>query len=221
VVLTSSFGSVLDMSKPEEMPWKYISDDWNPITYDEAASPHASAREAYRGSKTLAEQEAWKFMRDESPGFDLVTLCPSMVFGPLAQNPQSLADLNESNRMLWKVASGSVSEELPPCQFNFWIDVRDLAQIHVQALFTPAAGGKRYIPVSREPFTYQMASDIMQSELPFLKGKIPTGIQAIKKHVEVDLEPMERYFPSTKYTPFKETVSDFVRQFGPFLEHES
>lgn len=209
------------MSKPEEMPWKYTSDDWNPITYDEAASPHASAREAYRGSKTLAEQEAWKFMREEDPGFDLVTLCPSMVFGPLARSPQSLADLNESNKMLWNVASGFVSQQLPPCQFNFWIDVRDLAQIHVQTLLMPVAGGKRYIPVSREPFTYQMASDIMQRELRILKGKIPTGIQAIKEHVEVDLEPMERDFPSIKYTPFIETVSDFIRQFGPFLEHHS
>lgn len=124
------------------MPWKFTSNDWNPITYAEAASPHASAREAYRGSKTLAEREAWKFMGEQRPGFDLVTLCPSMVFGPLAQKSKSSADLNESNKMLWKVASGTASQELPPCQFNFWIDVRDLAQIHVQALLTPTAGGR-------------------------------------------------------------------------------
>lgn len=212
---------MIDLSRPEEMPWKFTSNDWNPITYAEAASPHASAREAYRGSKTLAEREAWKFMGEQRPGFDLVTLCPSMVFGPLAQNPKSSADLNESNKMLWKVASGTASQELPPCQFNFWIDVRDLAQIHVQALLTPTAGGKRYIPVSREPFTYQMASDIMQREIPFLKGNIPAGMQAIKKHVEVDLEAMEKDFPSIEYTPFKTTVSDFVSQFSPFLKGQT
>lgn len=217
VVLTSSFGSVMDLSRPEEAPWKYTSDDWNPITYAEAASPHASAREAYRGSKTLAEQEAWKFISEENPRFDLVTLCPSMVFGPLARSPRSLDDLNESNKMLWKVASGSVSEELPPCQFNFWIDVRDLANIHIQALLTPGAGGRRYIPVAKEPFTYQIASDVMQDKLPYLKGKIPTGMQAIKRHVEVDQGPLERDFPGIEYTSFKETVSDFVSQFGPFL----
>ncbi|BCS19515.1 uncharacterized protein APUU_12343A [Aspergillus puulaauensis] len=218
VVLTSSFGSVMDLSRPEEAPWKYTSDDWNPITYAEATSPHASAREAYRGSKTLAEQEAWKLMSEENPRFDLVTLCPSMVFGPLARSPRSLDDLNESNKMLWNVASGSVSEELPPCQFNFWIDVRNLADIHIQALRTPAAGGKRYIPVAREPFTYQIASGIMQGKLPYLQGKIPTGMQAIKRHIEVDQGPIVRDFPGIEYTPFKETVSDFVGQFGPFLK---
>lgn len=75
--------------------------------------------------------------------------------------------------------------------------------------------------MSREPFTYQMASDIMQRKIPFLKGNIPAGMQAIKKHVEVDLEAMEKDFPSIEYTPFKTTVSDFVSQSSPFLKGQT
>ncbi|KAL4783653.1 hypothetical protein BJX76DRAFT_368242 [Aspergillus varians] len=217
IVLTSSFGAVLDMSRPEDVAWKYTSADWNPITYAEAASPTATAQDAYRGSKTFAEQEAWKFMREENPAFDLVTLCPSMVFGPLASSPTSLAELNESNKMLWNVARGPQSEPLPPCRFNFWIDVRDLAEIHVRALEVPAAGGKRYTPISREPFTYQMVSEIVQAEVPGLEGKVRTGVQEVKTHVGVDLEPLAEDFPGVEYTPFRKTVADFIQQFKLFL----
>ncbi|KAF4123093.1 Nucleoside-diphosphate-sugar epimerase [Geosmithia morbida] len=217
IVMTSSFGAILDMGRPEGQPWRYSAADWNPITYKEATAPGTTPQDAYRGSKTFAEQEAWKFMETESPSFDLVTLCPSMVFGPLATPPSSVTDLNESNKMLWKVLSSVATDELPPCRFNFWIDVRDLAEIHVQALKTPAAGGRRYIPVSKEPFTYQMASEYLQQEYPQLRGKIATGEQGVKPHVEVDHEPIDRDMPIGSHIPFRQTVLDFSRQFEKFL----
>ncbi|KAL4948442.1 hypothetical protein BDW69DRAFT_198882 [Aspergillus filifer] len=219
VVLTSSFGAVLDMSRPEEEPYTYSAKDWNPITYAEAASPNATAQDAYRGSKTFAEQEAWKFMRDEKPSFDLVTLCPSMVFGPLARGPASVGELNESNKNLWSILSGSEKDTLPPCRFNFWIDVRDLAEVHVAALFNEQAGGKRYLPISKEAFTYQRASEIIQGEYPELKGMIPHSQQGIKTHVGVDFADMERDFLGVvgSYTPFEKTVKDLARQLKGFL----
>ncbi|KAL1874988.1 hypothetical protein Plec18167_005656 [Paecilomyces lecythidis] len=212
IVLTSSFGSVLNMGRPEELPWKYTSEDWNPITYAEAVSPNATAQDAYRGSKTIAEQEAWKFVKEWNPQFDLVTLCPSMVFGPLATPPTSLRDLNESNMMLWKVASGGPSQPLPPCRFNFWIDVRDLAEIHVQALLVQAAGGKRFIPVSPDPFTYQKASEIISEFFKSSKSKVSSGVQEVKTHISVDMGPVQEYFPNVKYTPFATTVIDLMNQ---------
>ncbi|KAK2752719.1 3-beta hydroxysteroid dehydrogenase isomerase family protein, partial [Colletotrichum kahawae] len=184
----------------------------NPIRYDEAVAPDATPQDAYRGSKTLAEQEAWRFIAENKPHFDLVTLCPSMIFGPLATPPRSKDDLNESNMMLWRVATGGSSASLPPCRFNFWIDVRDLAEIHVMALTTPQAGGKRYIPVAPEPFTYQKASETIRSTYPDLTKKIATGIQEVKTHVEVDPEPMMTDFQGLRYTSFEQTVTDFMNQ---------
>ncbi|KAI4596368.1 hypothetical protein KJ359_005497 [Pestalotiopsis sp. 9143b] len=216
IVLTSSFGSVLDMGRDESTPWTYSGKDWNPITYAEAAAPDATPQDAYRGSKTFAEQEAWKFVEEKKPQFDLVTLCPSMIFGPLASQPSSIGDLNESNMMLWNVATGGSDATLPPCRFNFWIDVRDLAEVHVQALLTPAAGGKRYLPVSPEPFTYQKASEAMAEEFPSLRNKIVTGTQEVKTHVKVDTKPVEKDFPDIKYTPFKDTVVDLMAQLKDF-----
>ncbi|KAI1637000.1 dihydroflavonol-4-reductase [Biscogniauxia mediterranea] len=212
VVMTSSFGAVLDMTKEESLPWTYSSQSWNPISYGEASAPSATPQDAYRGSKTYAEKEAWKFISEKKPQFDLVTLCPSMVFGPLADSPSSAQELNESNKLLWRVASGGSSQSLPPCRFNFWIDVRDLAEIHVQALVTPSAGGKRYVPVAPEPFTYQMASEIISEAFPSLRGNISSGVQEVKTHIKVDRDSMKEDFSTIRYKKFRETVVDFIGQ---------
>ncbi|KAH7140200.1 dihydroflavonol-4-reductase, partial [Dactylonectria estremocensis] len=213
VVMTSSFGAVLDMARDESTPYTYSSSDWNPITYSEAADPAATPQDAYRGSKVLAEQEAWNFVKTEKPQFDLVTLCPSMIFGPVAGMLSSPQELNESNRMLWKVATEGSSSPLPPARFNFWIDVRDLAEIHVQALINPKAGGKRYIPVSPEKFNYQIVSEIMLQEVPGIsKDSVSTGQQSLKHHINLEKADMEKDFPSVKYTALKKTVTDFMSQ---------
>ncbi|KAH7166406.1 dihydroflavonol-4-reductase [Dactylonectria macrodidyma] len=213
VVMTSSFGAVLDMARDESTPYTYSSTDWNPITYSEAADPTATPQDAYRGSKVLAEQEAWNFVKAEKPQFDLVTLCPSMIFGPVASTLSSPQDLNESNRMIWKVSTAGSSSPLPPARFNFWIDVRDLAEIHVQALVNPVAGGKRYIPVSPEKFNYQIVSEIMLQDVPGISvDSVSRGQQSLKHHINVDKADMEKDFPLVKYTKLKETLMDFMSQ---------
>lgn len=207
----------MDMDKDLNLPYTYTSQDWNPVTFEGAADPTATPQHAYRGSKTLAEKEAWKFVEEKKPQFDLVALCPAMVFGPQANAPKSIQDVSESNRLLWKVASGGPSEPLPPCPFNFWIDVRDLAEIHVQALLNEACGGKRYVPVAPELFTHQMTSEIMSAEFPSLKGKIVSGIQEARPHIKVDLEPVEKDFPGFKFRTYKEMVVDFTNQIASIV----
>ncbi|KAL3418210.1 3-beta hydroxysteroid dehydrogenase isomerase family protein [Phlyctema vagabunda] len=210
VVLTSSFAAVLDINRNTDTdPWIYTSKDWNPITYAEAASPAATPQVGYRGSKKFAELEAWQFMERESPPFDLVTLCPAMVFGPVANPITSVKELNESNKVLWNVASGV--KPLPLAAVNFWIDVRDLANVHVTALLTPQAGGKRYIPVSPAKFTYQLVADIIRDEFPDLKYGISTDAQKIKKGADVDQSAVTEDL-KVSYRTLRDTVVEFVRQ---------
>lgn len=216
IVMTSSFGAVLDMARPPEQPWAYSQDDWNPVTYQDALAQTATPQDAYRASKVLAEREAWRFMNEEAPSFDLVTLCPSMVFGPLVSPPTSVAELSESNKMLWKVMSGSTTDSLPPCRFNFWMDVRNLAEVHILALMNPAAGGERYVPVSKEGFSYEMASNALQEAFQALKGNIPSGSQPVQPHITVDHAPVDRDLPIS-YIPFKETVLDLAHQIKGFI----
>jgi nucleoside-diphosphate-sugar epimerase len=207
IVLTSSFGAVMDVSRTTS--YTYTSEDWNPITWEETIDPASKVQESYKGSKKFAELEAIRFVKEEKPPFDLVTIAPSMVFGPFVNPVNSVKELGESNTLLWRVAAGE--RELPPYNFPFWIDVRDLAEVHVQSLLKPEVSGRRYLPIPDETFSYQIASEIMEEEFSWAKGRVTVGTQKIKEGTHADGQPAVREL-GIKYRPFRETVKDFVTQ---------
>ncbi|KAL2820663.1 hypothetical protein BJX63DRAFT_379865 [Aspergillus granulosus] len=210
IVLTSSFASVIDITRNSKAPpyFTYTAQDWNPLTYEEAAAPTTSAVVAYRGSKKFAELAAWRFVREKKPAFDLVSLCPPMTFGPVAHPVDKVESLNESNAMLWKVASG---ESLPVARVPFWIDVRDLAEAHVNALLKEEAGGKRYTPTAPERFSYGLAAGIIRDEFEWLREKVSKEAQSIDESYGLDGESAGRELAFT-YRGFRETVRDLVKQ---------
>ncbi|KAK3325102.1 NAD dependent epimerase/dehydratase [Apodospora peruviana] len=217
VVLTSSFAAVIDLDRSaaaaagKEPYFTYTGADWNPLTYKEAAAPETSAVVAYRGSKKFAELAAWDFVRDNKPGFDLVTLCPPMTFGPVVNPIKRVSEFGESNAMLWKVASG---EPLPVSRVPFWVDVRDLAEAHVEALLRPEAGGKRYIPASPERFSYSMAAEIMIENFKSVEQRrkgLKTEEQTIDDSHGVDGEAVAREL-GVEYGSFRDMLLDFVAQ---------
>lgn len=210
--MTSSFASVIDASKNPGPEFTYTGADWNPLTYEEAADPKTSAVVAYRGSKKFAELEAWNFMSREKPSFDLVALCPPMVFGPVVHPVADASQLNESNATLWSVAQGA--DPLPAARVSAWIDVRDLAEAHVEALLRSEAGGKRYIPASGEPFTYELAADIIKEEFPWARNVVTKNYESGKAPAtsyHLDGPTVTRELGVT-YRRFRETVVDLVRQ---------
>lgn len=211
-MLTSSFAAVVDIDSTPPRGFTYTAAHWNPLTYATAADPASSSVVAYRGSKKSAELAAWDFIKNENPQFDLVTLCPPMVFGPVV-HPVSRADqLNESNSVLWSVAAGA--DPLPGARVPAWIDVRDLAEAHVQALLRPEAGGKRFIPASLEPFSYEYAADIMKSEFEWANSSVTSNYESGEKpraSYGVDGETVTRAL-GVNYRTFQETVVDFVGQ---------
>ncbi|KAK9939435.1 hypothetical protein M0R45_016131 [Rubus argutus] len=89
-------------------------------------------------SKTLAEDAAWKFVKEK--GIDMVTVNPAMVIGPLLQ-----PTLNTSAAAVLNVIKGA--RTFPNVSFG-WINVKDVANAHVQAFEIPSASG-RYCLVER------------------------------------------------------------------------
>lgn len=167
---------------------------------------------AYRGSKKFAELAAWDFVKNEKPQFDLVTLCPPMVFGPVVHPVANAQQLNESNSVLWSVAVGA--DPLPGARVPAWVDARDLAEAHVQALLRPEAGGKRFLPASLEPFSYEYAADIMKERFDWAKESVTSNYKSGEKPTAsygVDGETVARELGVT-YRSFKDTVVDFVGQ---------
>ncbi|KAL4894827.1 hypothetical protein BDV59DRAFT_200623 [Aspergillus ambiguus] len=208
IVLTSSFASVLDANRKAPPYFTYTGADWNPLTYAESVDKTTSAVVAYRGSKKFAELEAWNYVRDKRPAFDLVTLCPPMTFGPVVHPVAGVGKLNESNAMLWKVASGS---PLPVARVPFWIDVRDLAAAHVGAMLTEEVGGRRYTPASPERFTYAMAAKIIAEGFPSLKNNVNQEEQNLDKSHGLDGETAGHELGYT-YHRFRDTVCDLIAQ---------
>lgn len=133
-----------------------------------------------------------------------------MTFGPVVHPVSQVQDLNESNAMLWKIATGE--KPLPVARVPFWIDVRDLAEVHVEALLQSQASNKRYIPASPEYFSYSLAAKIILEQFPWAKGQVSEEPdQQIDKSHGLDGEAVSREL-GVQYRTFKETVIDLLSQ---------
>ncbi|GAD98609.1 hypothetical protein MYCGRDRAFT_35581 [Paecilomyces variotii No. 5] len=160
VVLTSSFVAVAHDAQGVSWDHTYTADDWNPVTLEEAlANPFVG----YRGSKTFAERAAWDFVVNEKPNFDLVTLCPPLVFGPVAHSLKSLDGLNTSNKRIWSLMSGGI----PDTGFYLWVDVRDLALAHVKAAEAGTdVANKRFLVIGPGYFSNKEIVRILHEKFP-------------------------------------------------------
>lgn len=212
VVITSSFAAVNHGS--DASPPFYDESCWNPITWDEAA---ADTKAAYRGSKTLAERAAWEFMEKEKPAFDLVTMNPSLVFGPAVPHlsPGEFGALNTSNVRILDMIQGKMKDELAPTGFYTWVDVRDVAFAHIKALETSNAGGKRFLLMAGYHSNKEIAEIIANMD-PKFREKLPANLDALEEDIP---GPDERYRFSNKrsidvlglsYTPLATSVKDTV-----------
>ena len=178
VVITSSFAAMVGgATSVGDAPLVYNESAWNPVTWDEAAADKAKT---YRGSKTLAERAAWDFVASEKPAFDLSTICPPFVFGPLAaeQPSPSLASLNTSNQRIRDIVQGvHVNDTLiPSLGSSLFTDVRDLALAHVRALEVPAAGGQRFF-VTEGYYSYKNVVESVRKSHPEMAARLPKALQ--------------------------------------------
>lgn len=133
VVLTSSCAAIYtDCTDIEKAPGKILTEEiWNTTS--------SLKYQPYSYSKTLAEKEAWKIAQSQNK-WDLVVINPSLVLGP-ALNPDSIT--SESFTILKQLGDGTVKSGVPNLGMGT-VDVRDVADAHFKAGFTPSAKG-RYI----------------------------------------------------------------------------
>ena len=68
---------------------------------------------------------AWDFIEKEKPNFDLVTLAPPMVYGPLRHSVKSVKELNQSNSRIYDLFVNSKNDaDEPPNGLHTYVDVR-------------------------------------------------------------------------------------------------
>ncbi|CAI8410416.1 MAG: 3 beta-hydroxysteroid dehydrogenase/Delta 5--_4-isomerase [Rhodothermaeota bacterium MED-G12] len=145
VVLTSSTVAIMGGKKQ------------GTITPEQWTNLQAKNLSAYTKSKTLAEQAAWDFIKDNEVDKvpELVSINPGGVFGPAIGENLSGASMSMASQML----QGKVPM-VPNVAFPM-VDVRDVAKLHVAALKEEKAANQRFIATETTPRSLQEMGEIL------------------------------------------------------------
>lgn len=152
VVVTSSCAAVTD--EPID-GHNYNEDDWNTLS--------SLSRNPYYYSKVLAEKFAWKWQADT--GISLVTVNPHAVIGP------SMTSIVNPSVSIFKGLYEGEFPALLDLSFCF-VDVRDVAQMHLIAAFSPNASG-RYI-CAAQTLTLTAICNSLRRDFPQTANKLPS-----------------------------------------------
>ena len=121
---------------------------------------------AYRRSKTLAERAAWDFVADSDAATTLTTILPGAVFGPILAS-DNLGSVEVVGRMLRGEMPGTPRIGLEV------VDVRDIVDIHLRAMTTPAAAGERFLATGEFMWMGDIAR-VLRANLGDDASKVPT-----------------------------------------------
>lgn len=205
VAITSSFAAIIN---PAGHPKVYSESVWNPITPEEAV---ASPQNGYRASKTFAEKAAWDFVEKEKPNFDIATLNPPLVLGPVVHYLNSLDNINTSNERVANLIQGKWRDGLPPSGIFIWVDVRDVALAHVKAIEVPDAGGKRFLLTAGYYSNGEIATAI-KNNFPDLANNLPQDLKSDKPDDVYGIDnSRSKDILGIKYRNLEESVIDTTK----------
>ncbi|KAL6242604.1 hypothetical protein RBB50_010250 [Rhinocladiella similis] len=163
-VVTSSVAAIVDRWK-QAPDHAYSESDWN--TSGEAVARETfSAPVAYGASKAAAEKALWDWSSAHHPAFAVASINPAVVTGPPVSWPKDGPQgLNETLLPVWRIWSGD--KTLPPQIGGAgYIDVRDVARMHVWAMEHPdQSNGQRYL-VANGKAPPQAAADLLRAKFP-------------------------------------------------------
>lgn len=143
----------------------------------------------YSYSKTLAEKKAWEMMEKQSR-WDLITINPPGIFGP-PLNPHQTT--SESMNILKTLGGGEMKMGAPKMGIGV-VDVRDVAEAHFRAGYTPEAKG-RYICAAHNTDFLEMGTVL----LPKYGDKFPLPKKALPKWLLMIVGPMTNKIFTRKF----------------------
>jgi len=155
VVMTSAIGAIAYGHPPRDTP--FTERDWTNV--DAGIAP-------YQKSKTLAERAAWEFVTGPGRGLELATVNPTGVLGPVL-GPDYSPSLIAVARML----DGSMPALLPFA--TGYVDVRDVAALHLFAMIEPAAAGERFIATAGHSLWLREVAAVLRDRLGERAAKVP------------------------------------------------
>jgi len=134
-----------------------------PFTEDDWTDPQSSLATPYYRSKTFAERAAWDYAADS--GLELVVINPGIVLGPVLGH-----EIGTSVAVVRNLLKGNYPA-LPKFAVPV-VDVRDVADAHVQALSVAAAAGERFL-IAGEALSLADITAILRRRFPEHAGRLP------------------------------------------------
>lgn len=154
VVMTSSVAAIFYGHGPDRS---------RVFTERDISNVESDSISPYAVSKTEAEKAAWETLAGSRT--QLVTINPSLVFGPLLDRR-----FGTSASIVRMVMNGRIPALL---DIGFGVvDVRDVAEAHVAALRTPEARGRRFI-ISAGALTLTEISEELARAFPEIARRLP------------------------------------------------
>ncbi len=155
VVMTSSMVSMMGQAgrgehmRVKESDWS--DPDWKPLT-------------AYPVSKTRAERAVWNYVEAQNVKSRLTTVCPGLVLGP---------DTYDNSGASLAIIKAMFSGRMPMTPRIAYpiVDVRDCASLHIKAMTTADAGGRRLMSASNTLWMSEIAAVLREA---YPKAKLPT-----------------------------------------------
>lgn len=217
VVLTSSVVAIYgDARDARNVPdGVFTEEHWNTTS--------SVDHQPYPYSKTVAEQEAWKYQQAQKR-WDMVTIHPGLVLGPSLTNASGSTSLSTMKQF----ADGTFLAGAPDLASGV-VDVRDVAEAHLRAGFTPEAHG-RYL-VNADVLTLPQIGKVLRRRFgefyAFPRTTVPKivvrTIAPVLGHTRKFIERNVGYplkFDSTRsekelglsYRPIEDTIADHFQQ---------
>jgi dihydroflavonol-4-reductase len=153
VVLTSAIGAIVYGHPDQTAP------------YDETYWSKTEGAPAYQKSKTLAEMAAWDFIKNEGGGLELSTVNPTGVMGPVLDG-----NYTHSINIIKNLLTGQMAgcPKINSC----FVDVRDVADLHLRAMINPKASGERFIATAGPSIWLVDAAKILKDNLGEAGAKV-------------------------------------------------
>ena len=155
VVMTSNFGAV-GFSQTDKSR-ETTEADWT--------DTNTKGLSVYEKSKTLAERAAWDFIKSEGGSLEFTTINPVAILGPSLN-----AHVSGSFHLLQNLLNGTL-KTVPNIPLNI-VDVRDVADLHIRAMTTPAASGQRFIASADGQITLPEIAAFLKKEKPEMSEKV-------------------------------------------------
>jgi len=195
-VLTSAIGAIVYGHPKQTAP------------YDETFWTDTTNAPAYQKSKTLAEKAAWEFVAREGGELELAVVNPATVMGPVLG-----PDYSHSVYLIKNLLSG----KMPGCPKinSCFVDVRDVADLHLRAMVDPKAKGERFIATGGESIWLVEVARILKENLGDAAAKVKAiQLPNIALHIAALKDPMVKSMIPLLGIPMNLTSAKAINMLG-------